>query len=278
MLTSHSRNCAPINITGGTDDEAAMAELPGIFIANYPHDPEVPNCTTGISADKVVVNYPHPGKYGRVLQAPVGPVNKPSGYCSQIPPANLVPTFESDVQTTVSSGKTRPTESTTSPSVRATSLDVQTTLSDGGKTRPTESTTTPSVRATSLVMGTNMPTTDGAASSPAPHLRSTTPPSEPSFLTSHTPPSRTESATTNLGHDNPASPTDAIIIKKPFYDAIACTTHGEIVCLEKGTMFGMCNWGWAVPQEVAAGTECQGGKIVKREAVGGGGGDSDGMV
>ncbi len=248
-----------------------MADLPGIFIANYPNDPEVPNCITGTSADKVVVNYPYPGKYGRVLQAPVEPANKPSDYCSQIRPANMVPTFESDIMASPSNGgKTRPTESTATPAVASTSI-LMASPSDGGKTRPTVNTTTPAV--TSMLMATNMPITDGGdATTPPPHLLSTTPPSMPTFLTSHTRPTSTESATTNLGHDNPAVPTPAI--KKPFKNAIACTMHGSLVCLEKGRMFGVCNWGWAVPQEVAAGTECHEGKIVKRE----GGGDGDGWL
>ncbi|AEO70619.1 uncharacterized protein THITE_2029285, partial [Thermothielavioides terrestris NRRL 8126] len=87
-------NCAPINITGGTGDEKLIAELPDIFIANYPSDPEVPNCITGTSADKVVLNFPKPGRYGRVLEHPLEPATKPSGYCSQIPPASSIPSFE----------------------------------------------------------------------------------------------------------------------------------------------------------------------------------------
>jgi hypothetical protein len=88
------RNCAPINITGGTGDEKQIEGLPDIFIANYPNDPEVPNCITGTHADKVVLNFPNPGKYGLLLQNPIEPSNKPSGYCTQIPRASVLPVFE----------------------------------------------------------------------------------------------------------------------------------------------------------------------------------------
>ncbi|KAL2271372.1 hypothetical protein VTJ83DRAFT_743 [Remersonia thermophila] len=87
-------NCAPINITGGTGDEKQMADLPDIFIANYHNDPELPNCITGSDDDPVVVNFPDPGRYGRVLQNPVEPSVKPASYCTQIPPAQSIPTFE----------------------------------------------------------------------------------------------------------------------------------------------------------------------------------------
>ncbi|KAL1843849.1 hypothetical protein VTJ49DRAFT_7200 [Mycothermus thermophilus] len=90
-------NCAPINITGGTGDEKQMAYLPDIFIANYHNDPEVPNCNTGGNGDHVVVNFPNPGRYGRVLQNPVEPSVKPAGYCTQILPAKSIPTFETEL-------------------------------------------------------------------------------------------------------------------------------------------------------------------------------------
>ncbi|KAK4098754.1 lytic polysaccharide monooxygenase, partial [Parathielavia hyrcaniae] len=87
-------NCAPINITGGTGDEKQIEDLPDIFVANYPNDPELPTCITGTHNDKVVVNFPNPGKYGLILQGPVEPVNKPSGYCTQIPKPSALPAFE----------------------------------------------------------------------------------------------------------------------------------------------------------------------------------------
>jgi hypothetical protein len=52
------------------------------FIANYPDDTEMPNCATGICADKVVFNIASSGKNGRVSEAPMEPVNKLPNYCN----------------------------------------------------------------------------------------------------------------------------------------------------------------------------------------------------
>jgi hypothetical protein len=54
-------------------------------------------------------------------------------------------------------------------------------------------------------------------------------------------------------------------VPKPNTHAVACPTHGAVVCLDAaGRRFGVCNWGWATPQDVAEGTECKAGEIVKR--------------
>ncbi|KAK0632678.1 hypothetical protein B0T14DRAFT_401955, partial [Immersiella caudata] len=86
--------CAPVTITSGTEDEQQIQNLPDIFIANVPNAPEVSNCVTGTSNDHVVLNLPNPGKYGRVIESPNDPPLKPSNYCSGIPPANVLPSFE----------------------------------------------------------------------------------------------------------------------------------------------------------------------------------------
>ena len=54
-------------------------------------------------------------------------------------------------------------------------------------------------------------------------------------------------------------------VNKPNGQAVPCATHGELICLSE-VMFGLCNWGWAIPQPVAAGTECKEGRIVKGNA------------
>ncbi|KAK0748462.1 hypothetical protein B0T21DRAFT_279736, partial [Apiosordaria backusii] len=89
-------NCAPINITGGTGTDGNMAEfdsLPEIFIANYPNHPQVSYCSTG-DGEPQILNIPNPGRYGRVIENPDEPNAKPKDYCSNIPPATALPTFE----------------------------------------------------------------------------------------------------------------------------------------------------------------------------------------
>ncbi|KAL2255676.1 hypothetical protein VTK26DRAFT_2903 [Humicola hyalothermophila] len=124
-------NCAPITITGGTGDQAQIDELPDIFVANYHNDPDLPTCITGTSADKVVLNFPIPGKFGRVLQPPLEPAIKPANYCTQIPPASLVPTFLADPSHADSSSS----GSNTSTATTANSLT-------GSSSPPTASSTT----------------------------------------------------------------------------------------------------------------------------------------
>ncbi|KAK0670991.1 hypothetical protein QBC41DRAFT_363566 [Cercophora samala] len=96
-------NCAPINITGGTGTDNDMVEfnsLPDIFIANYPNHPEIASCVTG-NGESQVVNIPSPGRYGRIIEKPVDVKSKPSNYCSNIPPATALPTFEPNPQTSI---------------------------------------------------------------------------------------------------------------------------------------------------------------------------------
>jgi len=59
---------------------------------------------------------------------------------------------------------------------------------------------------------------------------------------------------------------------------------GKVVCIDDeandGQLWGMCNWGWALPQRVAAGTLCKDGKIVAKrdgEVLFEGAGDGDGV-
>jgi hypothetical protein len=46
---------------------------------------------------------------------------------------------------------------------------------------------------------------------------------------------------------------------------ISCSEEGALVCLDAG-YFGICDHGKAVRMELAAGTTCQDGKIVRRSA------------
>ena len=295
-----------------------MADLPDIFVANYPTDPEVPNCVTGTRNDKVVVNFPNPGKYGRVLQDPVEPATKPSGYCSNIPPAVSIPVFEDSTnaatptaasfQAGSSSSTSTPgylTAIPTTPAANSSSSSSSTELvqapltnmpiSSGNATGPRLSTPTspPSVvRPTNTSAIVTESTSIDLSFPPSPNatgpssLSASTPTLFPnntlsrihtllspspclSELTStlsanhtlsliHTlPPSL---STTEEGGGNP----NPLMVSKPSDQAVPCPVHGDIVCLGEG-MFGVCNWGWAIPQPLAAGTECNEGRIGKRE-------------
>lgn len=219
-----------------------MKNLPNIFVANYPNDPEVPNCITGTSADHVVVNFPEPGKYGRVLQDPAEPVEKPSGYCTQIPPAKSIPTFEPDLPFKVTPVKQGGAATTAS-------------------TPLAEDTTSPI-----LGHSANDPITEAASTSTTVPTLTRSPP--PIIIPSSVTTTVTAFSTTDLGiNPTPAAAgtgTGAMANKPNSKAAVPCADHGALICLEDGT-FGLCNWGWVTPQRVAAGTECKEGKIVKRD-------------
>ena len=229
-----------------------MQNLPNIFVANYPNDPEVPNCITGTRADNVVVNFPEPGKYGRVLQSPVEPAKKPSGYCAQIPPAKSIPIFEPDLRFKVTpvkqggaatSAPTPPVEDTTSLTLGHSANDPGTEAANNNTTVPTLTRSPPPI-----IIPTNVTTTIMVFST--------------TDLGIHPTP-----ATTPTPVPTPAAAGTGAMANKPNSKAaVPCANHGDLVCLDDGT-FGLCNWGWVTPQRVAAGTECKEGKIVKRDEV-----------
>ncbi|KAK4107840.1 lytic polysaccharide monooxygenase, partial [Canariomyces notabilis] len=72
-------NCAPVTITGGSDDQSFFNELPTMFTANI-----AGACTT----NNGVLNIPNPGKYGMVLEQPAA---DSEGTCAK---ASGIPTFE----------------------------------------------------------------------------------------------------------------------------------------------------------------------------------------
>ena len=303
------RNCAPINITGGTGDETLIGELPDIFVANYPNDPEVPNCKTGMDGDKVVVNFPNPGKYGRVLQDPIELADKPADYCTQIPPAQSLPIFEPDHEEMAMNipidgpSTTIPQLTTTSPEVvipttliatisESSSISLAPLALGQGANIPIDGpgtivpllTTTPPGRLTPTIFSTTIPESSSiivlttlaighGTTIPLPGGDDTTMPQ----LTT-TPPAivipTTFSTTISSSSSIDLAPSGAVpnpLFPKPNNHAVACPTHGAVVCLDDtGSRFGVCNWGWATPQDVAEGTECKAGEIVKRGEHGGG--------
>lgn len=51
----------------------------------------------------------------------------------------------------------------------------------------------------------------------------------------------------------------------PQGSSVACPVNGALVCISD-RQFGICNFGFALPQDLAAGTVCSDGKVVKRSA------------
>lgn len=74
-------NCAPVKISGGSDDTTFFNSLPQMFVANIRGE-----CTT----NNGVLNIPNPGKFGKVLEQPAP---RSEGTCEK---AAGVPTFDGD--------------------------------------------------------------------------------------------------------------------------------------------------------------------------------------
>jgi hypothetical protein len=217
-----------VNITGGTDDEEQLNSLPDIFIANYPNDPDFKTCITGTSADNVVVNFPNPGKYGRVLEPPVEPATKPADYCTQIPPPSKIPTFLPD------------------PPVHQ----------DGGNN--TAETATAAWSVGPVISAETQP-----ADATIPRILSTTPPTRTLATTTMV----VESTSIDLAtlHPETAASTATVAGGGGKEGRVPCRAedNGKLVCIGNGgDKFGLCDKGWAVVQAVAAGTKCRDGKIV----------------
>ncbi|KAK3694461.1 hypothetical protein B0T22DRAFT_452555 [Podospora appendiculata] len=218
--------CSPINITGGTEDPKQIDELPDVFVANIAVSQNIPNytpCTTGDGG--TVLNYPNPGKYGRILQPPTDPKVKPSDYCTQIPPASLVPTFTPDNRTIQSGGAS----STPVPSANNTPGAPFLNSTGTGFITVTASTTV--------------------------HLSSTTCQTVETTITYTSTPGAASSAPEATPSVNPEPQASGV------GNSVPCDTSGAVVCIQGG-LFGLCNWGWAIPQSLAAGTKCVDGKIV----------------
>lgn len=84
-------NCAPVTISGGSDDTAFFNSLPQLFVANIPGE-----CNT----NNGVLNIPNPGKYGKILEQPAA---DSEGSC---PKANGIPSFDGDSAATPTPAKT----------------------------------------------------------------------------------------------------------------------------------------------------------------------------
>jgi hypothetical protein len=287
-----ARNCAPINITGGSGDQAAIDNLPDIFVANIPNSPEVSDCVTG-GIEPVVLNYPNPGVNGRILDHPLEAAPKPSNYCQNIRAARDLPSFVSDSRTVQNPAETHVTHyritdsasstpTATSSSFTATSIETTITLNVTGprvsgswtlansniKISTTESSVTsePS-KTTDMSSQTGYATFPGGyfsttAAGNASYSRGISPTRSPSSANtgvvtasvSHVPGKHAPSNHT-LGSGTPSGTPPISTGKVP------CPVNGALVCIGE-SMWGLCDWGTATPMMVAPGTKCENGQIV----------------
>jgi hypothetical protein len=238
-------NCAPIEVTGGSDDKTAFEKLPNMLVINLDDSCEsVPN---------FAVQFPDPGSVVQKgatndLKPPVGAAcgsssgtpADPSSPAGGQPSAS--PSAPNDGQ--YSAAPTSPAGG--APSAAPTSVA-------GGEPSPLPSNGG----------GVFAPGASSAASG-APSAAPTVPGTSTTLVTvtaSPTAPSPV-APTVPAGTGSPATPSTPSTPSAGGSSG-ACTENGSVVC--NGTdQFGLCNNGEVVWQAVAAGTQCTNGSITKR--------------
>lgn len=204
-------NCAPVKITGGSDDSSFVAGLPGMFIANVEGQ-----CTTGNG----VLGFPEPGKYGKANDQITA---DSQGTCK----APSDPSFDSSSGGDSSSALAGSgTEVASAPASTAQATSADSVVTSAAQSMATSAVETISTSTVEVVT------------------------SEQAVPTSAAP------ATSQASADMPAA-TD-----RPSWanGMTACPTSGDLVCFSESS-FGICNMGWALPQDVPAGTACRDGAI-----------------
>ncbi|KAK0630270.1 hypothetical protein B0T17DRAFT_506755 [Bombardia bombarda] len=240
-------NCAPINITGGTGDQKQIDDLPDIFVANVPIQ-EIPNNPYCVLGQSMIVNYPNPGKHGRILSPPTDPKEISPSYCSQIPPASNTPSFMADSRTIANTESAMP--SNTVVPVPTASMGPSSDSGMGTKTIVTVTTTTTVTQTASMgscpvvvtVTAMAMATANDSSTAVATSCGATSTAANANLTTVATSSGATPTATND--------------------EKVPCQPDGAVICIDGG-MWGLCDHGFAIPQQLAAGTTCVGGRISK---------------
>ncbi|KAF2131562.1 lytic polysaccharide monooxygenase [Dothidotthia symphoricarpi CBS 119687] len=238
-------NCAPITVSGGSDDSAAFDSLPDMAVANIQGQG---SCKTSEGSDYTFEN---PGKYKTEIGT--GPFvslcgGAPAGGSGGVNPGSGSPP--------VANPGIPVTPSAPAPSAPASSTPIGTSTlrtiitvtapqgpkpTEGGVFAPGASAPTP--KAPLASQSSSAPQPSPAPSTPKPSQAPTIPVNKPDNVNSGT--------GTGTGTGTGAGDS-------------SCSPDGALVCNGEA-QFGLCNWGKVIWQDVAAGTKCQNGKIAKRE-------------
>jgi hypothetical protein len=221
-------NCAPVTISGGSDDKAGFEGLPDMALANIAVG-EGSTCKTQEMSDYTFEN---PGKYTtRKGSGPFVPLCGGAPASGQPAPGGAPPAPEKPA----SSAPASPSPTPSPPSSQAPAPTPSASDPPAKSSAPGQATSTTRVLVTITATG------------PSPSQPAAAPTSQ-SLLASGTPPisKPTDSPTAPGGGGNGA-----------------CTTDGELVCNGE-SQFGFCDHGKVVWRPVADGTKCSAGAIVKR--------------
>ncbi|KAM0702555.1 hypothetical protein Q7P35_009985 [Cladosporium inversicolor] len=283
-------NCAPIAITGGSDNgQGYYDSLPDMFVANVPTS----ECTTEESTDPTM---PNPGDF--VLQDSAVKPGKVIGSCAASAPMQNENSAAGKVKNLAAYGKPAKDSNVIVPvdgsSGTGSGSGGASSAPGGAYSQPAASPAQPSSAPTATynngqwtqpVASPAQPTSTAVSSSAAPSV--TAPASSASSAaststcstltvpaSSATPPAYpTLSPTIGQGVSGPSTGSSAPTGSSSSSSGTTssgstgssgqCTTEGAIFC-NGSTQFGLCDHGSVVWQVVAAGTTCSNGAILKR--------------
>lgn len=235
-------NCAPVTVTGGTDDNDVYESLPTMFVINIPHL----ECGTVELEDFV---FPDPGLYVETaFRTALGSATTGSGCASVIAKgagsgfpgsaAAAAPTYAASSATTTpsynsGSGAGYSPGSVESTAVQETSYQAMPTFSEAVKGVDNL-----------VVTATTLATITATGSAPAAASPSETDSSSMQYATTQT----NEASSSGVCSGG----------------AVSCETPGSVVCIGS-SQWGLCNIdNCAVPQELSAGTSCSAKVVSKR--------------
>jgi hypothetical protein len=246
-------NCAPITVSGGSDDTAGFDALPDMAVANIGV-----GTSCGTTADSKDFTFENPGKYGTSVGT--GPfVDLCSGKTTQA----------SSFSGGSGSGGSGNTDTDPAPAPgnsSAANPPSAPTASPPVATPPSVSATESTFRTIKTVTAPMPPLpskTDGVfapgASSAIIPTASAVAPSAPLRPTGQAP-------AASVSPQPQPQPSATPSPKSPVAGSAgeACGTDGATVCSADGTKFGTCNFGKAIMRPVADGTTCKDGAIAKR--------------
>lgn len=223
-------NCAPITVTGGSDDKTVYNSLPNLYLINLPTS----ECSTVETSDQLV---PHPGQYILKDSNTISAATGPSCSASAAAQTSGVQGYQTSV---INDG------------------DALSAPANGGGDQ-TGAPASSDAQATS--------TASGYASSTAPASGMTTSASSAAAGSSAAGPSASYPTMTVSSGAGIYGPTSAAgSAAAPAATGGACT-GSDVHCNESGDQFGLCDNGSIVWQSVAAGTKCVNGQIQKRSSL-----------
>jgi hypothetical protein len=240
-------NCAPITVSGGSNDTAGFEALPDMAVANIGV-----SASCGTSVESKDFTFENPGKY--VMSAGTGPfADLCSGKASQ-PNTGGAGGGSGNVDAGTGAGTSSAAGSApASPSPTPPASQSVTTPSSvaavSSTFRTIKTVTAPMPPLPSKTDGVFAP---GAGSAIIP-TGSVVAPSAALRPTGQSPAAQPQPSVV----PSPVGPTTGS-------GGEACSPDGATVCSADGTQFGTCNFGKAIMQPVASGTKCVNGVIARR--------------